>query len=75
MMELSSLSLSKGDSVTPLELDSRINGVNAPLLFIDTLGGTGRNGSETSEEMLFGLLDPLVATMDGEVGGAGERVK
>jgi len=45
------------------------------LVFIDTLGGTGRNGSETSEEMLFGLLDPLVAAMDGEVGGAGERVK
>jgi hypothetical protein len=67
--------LSKGDSVTPLELDSRINGVNAPLLFIDTAGGMGRNGSETSEEMLFGLLEPLVATTDGEVGGAGERVK
>jgi len=42
---------------------------------MDRPGGTGRNGSETSEEMLCGLLDPLVATIDGEDGGAGERVK
>jgi hypothetical protein len=77
MMELSSLSLSKGDRAIPLELlcDSRIRGVKAPLLLIETPGGTGADDSETSEEMLRGLLDPLVAATEGEDGGAGERVK
>ena len=69
--------MSNGDSAMPLGwlCDSRISGVNAPLLLMETDGGTGRNDSETSDEMLVGLLDPLVATMDGEDGGAGERVK
>ena len=69
--------MSKGDSAMPSEwlCDSRISGVNAPLLLMDAAGGMGRNDSETSDVILFGLLDPLVATMDGEDGGAGERVK
>jgi hypothetical protein len=42
---------------------------------METAGGTGRRYSETSDEMLLGLLDPLVAAIDGEDGGTGERVK
>lgn len=63
---------------------SRIAGVRAPL--IRDLGGepergVSRGGEVESGDVDSGLetsltvLDPLVATMDGEVGGSGERVK
>lgn len=78
-MELSSWSLSSGDNALGLLLPfcSRTRGVSAPLFRIREAysGETGKAEPDKSEEMLPGLLDPWVATMEGDDGGSGERVK
>ena len=64
---------------------SRIAGVRAP--FILGLGGEPESGVSRGGEEDMGVvedpgvetsltvLDPLVATIDGDAGGSGERVK
>jgi hypothetical protein len=57
---------------------SRIMGVSAPLRCEVVIAGEELDGGVDGERvvrLLVGLLLPLVATIEGEVGGSGERVK